>query len=151
MSKTYSFDVKGFERALEETTLRIKDVEVLIKRGILYINFEPGTIRYIRVPLEFSGKNNCINIYIGESTKRGFWWSDDINYEELARTLGHIESRATKLKLFEFTCTTCESIILLERDKDPKSCPYCSGPIECAIESIKPILLYQPERYRKKV
>lgn len=88
MSKRkYTFNVEEFKNIAEQNGLIIEDVQEQPEMGVIYISFEDDKLKYIRVAKEYEGKNNCINIYHGESTKNGYWWNEKINYEDLTKDL----------------------------------------------------------------
>lgn len=91
MTKTYKFDINKFKKALEDTPLQFESIMHDENRFTSYVQFKNGIIRYIRVPSSFSGRNLCINIYLGEGTKKGFWWNYSLDYKSLARHLMSLE------------------------------------------------------------
>lgn len=53
------------------------------------------------------------------------------------------------MRLFELECRDCGETILLELDKQPDVCPYCTEPsIDYAPGTIEPVLEYVPRKER---
>lgn len=82
------FNVKELETALENASIKIKEVrESKSDSDATLIIFKNSKLRYIKVPKEYDGLHNCINIYHGKSTKNGFWWNHKISYKQLVNEL----------------------------------------------------------------
>lgn len=92
---TFRFSAKKLVAALSGTSLRVASVER--DRGLVYVTFTGANgLRYIRAPRNYTGLHNCINIHHGESTKSGFWWNHELNYNQLARTLEDINRESAR-------------------------------------------------------
>lgn len=86
-TKVYEFNLRNFQRALVRFLPNVQVVKAVKTIGGHRIYLSGSNIQHIRVPDEYSGLHNCINIYYGESSKSGFWWNHQINYQQLAREL----------------------------------------------------------------
>ena len=95
------FNQEKFKDALSGTPLKLGEVE---KEGqCIYVYLVDSNIKYIRVHGgEFAEKNNCINIYHGESTKNGYWWDGELNYNKLVDELIKYNNPEKGLSMLEF-------------------------------------------------
>lgn len=87
MKREYEFDIELFKKEAEKAGLLITEIDERKEMETGYVHFKGGNLRYIRYAMTCSSSNNCINIYHGKSTKNGYWWTGNINYENLVNEL----------------------------------------------------------------
>lgn len=86
------FNLEKFKEALSGTPLKIR--EVIRQHQVIYVEFENSNISCIRINSgNFVTKNNCINIYHGDSTKNGYWWDGELKYKDLVNEIMKYETK----------------------------------------------------------
>lgn len=68
--------------------------------GVYYIYFTEGYVKYIK-PAVYNNPaetGHCINVYCGDSgdTKQGYWWDNELDYNDLVKFLVTLENEHRK-------------------------------------------------------
>ena len=83
-----NFNINAFLEVAAQKNLIVESMEPVHKSTVLYIDFEDHNLSHIKVPLRYNkNSDNCINVYHGESTKNGYWWTGVLDYEDLVDEL----------------------------------------------------------------
>ena len=81
------FNIDKFKRAAKGK-LEIENYEIInLGSDIVYVDFKESNVIYIKAPLVYKDKYNCINIYHGDSSKNGYWWDGELDYNDLVNKL----------------------------------------------------------------
>ena len=95
------FKLTLFKKLAKEIGLKVdQSRSEKTEAGVYYIYFTEGYVKYIK-PAVYNNpnqKNHCINIYCGENgdSKQGYWWDNELNYNDLVNYLVNIENEHRK-------------------------------------------------------
>ena len=77
---------------VEKSKFSKKEKELVKEMQVIYVDSDDDFFRYLRIwDGEFHKKNNCINVYCGESSKFGYWWDGNIDYVEFNKFLKELK------------------------------------------------------------
>ena len=83
------FDIIEFKK---NSDFEVSKYEVLDDMNVMFIDIKDSYIKHLRIYTgEFSKKDNCINVYCGESSKFGYWWNGELDYKRLNTFLIELE------------------------------------------------------------